>query len=112
MTGRNRDNEAIEDILDAIERIERYTASGREAFGQDEIAQDAVLHRLQIIGEAAGRLSTEFRSEQTQTPWQQIINLRHVLVHHYENVDLDIIWSIIEKRLPQLQEDLDALSGR
>jgi len=61
---------------------------------------------MQIIGEAAGRLSADFRSAHDEIPWRQIIDLRHVLVHHYENVDLDIIWSIVENRLPHLRQHL------
>lgn len=71
------------DILEAIERIEKYAAQGREAFAQDELIQTWIVHHLQIIGEACRALPTDFRKRYPEIPWAQIIGMRHILVHHY-----------------------------
>lgn len=91
------------DILESIERIYKYAASGREAFEQEELIQVWILHHLQILGEAASRLEPSFRDRFPELPWSKIIGMRNVLVHQYFGIDTDIVWSIVERDLPRLQ---------
>lgn len=98
------DRERLLDILEAIERIEKYASSGREAFIQDELIQIWILHHLQILGEAARALDPSVRERFPQIPWSQIIGMRNILVHHYFEIDTEIVWNVVENDLPSLRE--------
>jgi len=91
------DRERLLDIQEAVERIERYTARGREAFEQDELIQTWVLYHLQIIGEAARALSSEFTGQHAEVPWPRILGMRNILVHNYFGIDVAIVWSVVER---------------
>ncbi len=97
------DRERLLDILEAIERIEKYTARGRSAFEEDELIQIWVLHHLQIIGEAVRALSPETKSGSENIEWSKIIGMRHILVHNYFSIDTDIVWAVIENDLDRLK---------
>ena len=103
------DRERLRDILEAIERIERYTAKGREEFERDELIQTWVVHHIQIIGEAARKLSEEVHSEHDQVPWPAIIAMRNILVHDYFSVDIDEVWSTVERNLPDLKANISSI---
>lgn len=97
-------------ILDSINKIERFTEDiFIEEFESNEMMQDAIIKNFEIIGEAATRLSKEFKQSHDHIPWQQIQGLRHRLVHDYYKIDLTIVWNTIQNRLPILKEDLEAL---
>ncbi|MBI5480047.1 MAG: DUF86 domain-containing protein [Deltaproteobacteria bacterium] len=98
------DRQRLLDVLEAIERIERYTAQGREALERDELVQTWVVHHLQIIGEAAGKLTPELRAAHPEVPWAQIVGTRNVLVHHYFGIDVELVWSTVERDLPALKQ--------
>jgi uncharacterized protein with HEPN domain len=98
-----RDDEQLQDILDAIIAIERYTSQGRQAFEEQELIQVWMVHHFQIIGEAANALSPERLSRYPRVPWRQIIGLRNMLVHEYFRIDRQAIWDIIESDLPPLK---------
>ncbi|VEN72944.1 conserved hypothetical protein [Candidatus Desulfarcum epimagneticum] len=101
-----KDKERIEDILEAIDRIERYFLKGREAFDADELIQIWMTHHIQTIGEAASRLSRELRDHHPDIPWSAIIGMRNILVHDYFGVDLEEVWSTVEKDIPQLKNEM------
>jgi uncharacterized protein with HEPN domain len=102
-----RDNsERTLDMLDAIERIERYALKGREAFVNDELIQTWIIHHLQIIGEAASKVDQGFRELHPEVMWPQIVAMRNVIAHEYFGIDLDEVWQVIEKDLPELKEKL------
>ena len=103
------DRERLIHMLEAIERIERYAARGREAFDDDELIQDWMVRHLQIIGEAARAVSTEFRDAHPELPWPEMIGMRHILVHEYFGIDLDIVWEVISRRLPELKDEVQAI---
>jgi len=97
------DRERILDIQEAIERIEKYAAQGRQAFERDELIQTWVIHHLQIIGEASRALSPGFREQHSEVPWSQIIGMRNILVHDYFGIDVAVVWSVVERNLPELK---------
>ena len=102
-----RDDRAyLEDILEAIERIERYAERGREAFTADELIQTWIVHHIQIIGEAVGKLSVEVKQRHPEVPWALIKAMRNVLVHFYFGVDLDNVWGAVEGDLPELKKNV------
>jgi uncharacterized protein with HEPN domain len=93
----------IQDILDAIAKIQRYTQGMTlEIFSADEKTVDAVIHNFIIIGEAAGHVSQDLRDRYPAVPWSVIRNMRNVLAHVYFGVSLPIVWQTIS-------EDLDPL---
>jgi uncharacterized protein with HEPN domain len=96
----------IEDILEAIDRIERYVDKGRQAFDADELVQTWIIHHIQIIGEAVRRLSEPLKDHYTDVPWAAIIGMRNILVHDYFGIDLEEVWSTVEKDLPELKTKL------
>jgi len=97
------DRERLLDIVEAIERIEKYTARGRPAFDESELIQTWVLHHLQIIGEAVRALSVETMSRSDEIEWQKIVGMRNILVHNYFSIDTDIVWAVIENDLQILK---------
>lgn len=91
-------------IQDAIEQINEYVNGvDRETFGNRPMLQDAVLRQLEIIGEASRQLSEEARAQHTEIPWHAIIGMRNRIAHDYLNIDLDIIWEVVQYDLPELQ---------
>ena len=74
------DRERLLDMLEAIERIDRYASRGREAFEREELLQNWVVHHAQIIGEAARKVSDVLRRAHPEVPWVQIAAMRNVLV--------------------------------
>ena len=105
----NRDQERLCDILEAIERIQKYAARGRALFESDELVQNWIVRHIQIIGEATRNLSEEFRSNHPEIPWQEIIRMRNVIVHDYFKVDENILWSVVQRDVPKLKQQVERL---
>ena len=101
--------ERLRDIFDAITRIERYAAQGRDAFDQDELIQVWIVHHLQIIGEAAAQLGRNFHDAHLAVPWHQIVAMRNILVHEYFGVDLREVWNAVERDLPGFKRAIEEL---
>ena len=104
-----RDIERIEDILEAIERIERYGKKGRGTFDSDELIQTWIIHHIQIIGEATSRFSQKFCDSYPDIPWSEIIGMRNILVHDYFGIDIEEIWSTVEKDIPYLKDKMNMI---
>jgi uncharacterized protein with HEPN domain len=101
------DRERLADILEAIEKIERYVPRGKAAFENDELFQVWIVRHLQIIGEAANRVSAETETAFPSVPWKKMIGMRHILVHGYFEIDLDLVWSVIENDLQSLKQEIN-----
>ena len=101
----------LENILSCIERVRRYTASGRDVFFRDEMTQDAVIRSLQVLAESCGRLPRDLRERRREIDWRGINGFRNVLVHDYLDLNLERIWAVIESELPPfavvIREELD-----
>jgi uncharacterized protein with HEPN domain len=97
-------------IRDAINDIEEYTAVGRDAFMVERMRQDAVIRKLEIIGEAVKQLSNVTRERRPEIPWKQIAGMRDRLTHGYFGVDLTLVWRVVERDLPALKAAVMALS--
>lgn len=94
----------LQDILDAIERIEKYTAgSNFEEFSRNYLLQDGVVHRLEMIGEACNGLSDQFQDAHPDIPWNQIVGMRNRLTHGYFDINLRFVWDTATMDLPLLK---------
>lgn len=78
----------------------------------DWIRTYALVRALEVIGEAAGRISTEEQKAHPEIPWAQIVGLRNRLIHGYDSVDLSILWRIVQDDLPPLVTTLESIVGK
>lgn len=100
----------IQDILESIEAIEEYVQfTTEEQFYRNRQVQDAVLRRLEIIGEAVKNLDEDFKNRYPEIPWKKIAGLRDVLIHEYFGVSLKRIWRVIKIDLQDLQYKISGI---
>jgi uncharacterized protein with HEPN domain len=105
-----RDNESLIDIERAIRRILRYTDNiSRAELEVNDEKVSAILYQIAVIGEATKRLSQEFRQQHSEIPWRDIAGMRDVLIHKYDQVDFDVIWDVVQSKLPELLTLLEPL---
>lgn len=96
--------------MDSIKAIEKYTKGlTKESFMESEIAQDAVIRRIEIIGEAVKNLSKNFRQANSSIPWRSMAGMRDNLIHEYFGVDLDEVWDTARIDLPILKKQIEEL---
>lgn len=102
----------VDDIWEAIEKIERYVSGlTHDDFVADDKTIDSVARNLEIIGEAANRLPQTFKVQHPEIEWRQIIGLRNRIVHDYFNIDMEIVWAIIQNDLPVFKSQLSLIRG-
>lgn len=105
-----RDDDALLDMLIAAGGAVRLTRDVTQAeFSKDEALQLAVIHYIQIIGEAARKVSRERRATVSEIPWGQVIGMRHRVVHDYFDVRLPIVWDVVKNHLPPLIATLEII---
>jgi len=97
----------LQDILEAIQNIQKYADRGRNAFESEELIQTWIVHNIQIIGEAACRLSLELMRRHSAVPWKDIIGMRNIIVHDYFGIDRDVVWRVVEKDIPELKSRIE-----
>ena len=104
------DQAFLRDMLDATTRIARFI-SGKtgDDFEKDDLLRSAVERQIEIIGEAARRISPEFRESHSEIPWRPVIAQRHILAHEYGEVQHDLIWRVATVHVPALRVQLIAL---
>ena len=103
-------------MLDSVHRIRGIVRGrSRQAFDADEVTQLALLHLIQLLGEAASRVSAAFRAEHPELPWGEMVGMRNRIVHGYEHVDPDIVWRVatddVEPVLAALERVLQREAG-
>jgi uncharacterized protein with HEPN domain len=99
------DRERLRDIVDAILNIERYPRDKEDS----ELTESWVLRHLQIIGEAASKLSASLRTAHPDVPWPEMIAMRNILVHDYFGIDTNEVWAVVEKDLAKLKQKIEAI---
>jgi len=98
-----RDQAYLIDILQAARLVQAAVESvSKELFFDDWMRQSAVIRQLAIIGEAAKRLSEDFRNAHQEIPWRSIAGMRDILVHEYASVDLEEVWKAAREDVPRL----------
>jgi uncharacterized protein with HEPN domain len=95
----------------AVEAFEMARGKSRSDLDSDRQLNLALVRLLEIVGEASARISQEFREAHPQIPWQDIIGLRNRLIHGYDAVDFDILWTIVKQDVPVLIEHLERILG-
>lgn len=93
-------------ILEAVERIQLYGRDGEERFRSDVRTQDAIIRNLQVLGEAAKKVSTGTRDAHPEIPWRDIAGMRDRVVHDYFGISLDIVWDVVVNHIPPLHEKI------
>jgi uncharacterized protein with HEPN domain len=96
-------------IKDCIDRIEEYTAEGRDAFLADRKSQDAVLRNLQVMAESTQRISESLKALHPAIDWRALAGFRNLLVHDYLGVGVTRVWEVIEEYLPKLKREIDLM---
>lgn len=102
-----RDDDArVADIIEAAKQLEEHVAASRERFFTDPVVQAAAQRWLEIIGEAATRLSDDHRAKRPDIPWREIFGMGTILAHGYFDVDLDVVWDAVTDDVPALLRSL------
>ena len=113
MKGQLSDKARLNHILDAIDAVEEYTREvSFEDFKQSSEKTFATVKQLEIIGEAANRITDETRELGNEIEWSKIVGLRNILVHDYYIIDHSIIWEIIEDELAMLKFNIKTLISK
>ena len=106
----SRDQESLIDIASAIRRALRYTDSiSRSQLEANDEKLSAILYQITIIGEATKRLSQQFRQQHPEIPWREMAGMRDVIVHEYDQLDFDVVWDVVQNKLPELQSLIEVL---
>jgi len=106
----NRDRQSLEDMLSAARKLRDYAqGTSRETLSSQSMRLDAVLYEIVVLGEATRRLSPEIRAAHPEVPWREIIGMRSVVTHGYDQLDDDELWQVIERDLPELMPKLKAI---
>ncbi len=106
----SRDDAYLIDILESARAaIDYMGGKSWNEFSKDPILQDAIVRRLEIIGEAAGRVSSATQNKYGSLPWQAMKGTRNRVIHEYDSLQIDIIWDIVKKDLPFLVKELEKI---
>lgn len=105
-----KDHTRLKHMMEYAEEAKTLASeTTREALATDRKLELALTRLVEIIGEAAAKVSTQTREQYPDIPWTEMIGLRNRLIHGYDAVDLDILWDIIQEDLPSLIQRLKGL---
>jgi uncharacterized protein with HEPN domain len=100
----NRDITICRDLLARIAMIRAFTAEGRDLFLKSVVTQEAVIRCFEVIGEAIKRMDQDLLTPYPEVPWSDFTGFRNFLIHQYDKIELPLVWDVIERDLPPLQE--------
>lgn len=105
-----RDDSYLLDMLAAARRARRFAEGMTYAeFERSDLHQNAVFKSLEVVGEAASRVSEATTNSHTGIPWREIVGLRNRIVHAYFDIDIEVVWRIVQEDLPALIAQLENL---
>jgi len=97
----------LEDIIEAAGAVREFvTGMDKDELGKDRRTRDAVVRNLEVIGEAAKKLPAQMKRDHPEVEWKKIAGLRDILVHDYFGIDMDIVWDVVQNKLPVLNEQI------
>ena len=97
----------LEDIITAIEKIERYTKDlSHPDFRKNDMAVDAVIRNFEVIGEAAKSLPAKIKRKYPYVEWKEAMGFRDVLIHDYFGIDLEAVWDTVANNIPSFKENM------
>lgn len=97
----------LEHILESIKDIESYSKGiSKNRFFKDKQLQDAIVRRIEIIGEAVRNIPDDVKNKYATVSWKEIVGTRDIFIHHYFGIDLEIVWSIVKNDLPDLKKKI------
>lgn len=100
----------LKHILDSIALIEQFLQNmTKEDFDEDARSQEAVVRRLEVIGEAAKHVPASLREEYPSISWKDIAGMRDKLIHHYFGINLNTVWATVKEDLPKLKEEVEKI---
>jgi uncharacterized protein with HEPN domain len=100
----------LEDILEAAGAAREFvTGMGKDELNKDRRTRDAVVRNLEIIGEAVKKLPPQTKRSHPEVEWKKIAGLRDILVHDYFGIDMDIVWDVVQNKLPVLAEQVQRI---
>jgi uncharacterized protein with HEPN domain len=100
----------LEDIREFCQKVLQYSAGLTfNEFVEDQKTFDAVIRNLEITGEAARQLSTEFKERYPEVPWRRISGFRDIAIHAYLTIEAEIVWDIIQNKVPELLEQIERI---
>jgi uncharacterized protein with HEPN domain len=109
----SRDDAIVLDILKAAQFATEFTGDmDKQAFAADAKTQSSVIYQLLLIGEAVKRLSDDFRAAHPEIDWKRIAGMRDVLIHRYDDTDLDEVWKTVQTEAPRLARQLQGLAPK
>ena len=95
----------LDDILEATKRIERYVNGFTlRKLKNDNLVMDGVVRNLEILGEAAKKIPAGIKEKYPEVEWKKIAGLRDVLAHEYFGLDMEVVWDVIQHKLPVLKK--------
>ena len=97
----------LQDIWESTLAIEEYTQNlAEDEFYSNRQVQDAIIRRLEIIGEAVKNVDDDFRNKYPQIPWKKIAGMRDIIAHEYFGVKLERVWDVVRKDLPHIKQHM------
>ena len=103
-----KDRERLQHILAAIERVNRYVkGKSIDDLLKDDMMYYAVVKNIEMMGEAANMLTTEFQESHSETPWKMVKGMRNYIVHEYFQIDSVVVWDVVTKDLSALQNQIE-----
>jgi len=97
----------LKDIINALKSIETFVEGMNfEDFKHDDKTISAVIRKFEIIGEATKNISNNIRDQYSQIHWKEMAGMRDRLIHGYSEVDLNLVWETVQKRLPKLKSEI------
>ena len=100
----------LKHILESIAWIEKdIEEMSKDDFLKNVPIQDAVVRRIEIIGEAIRYLPPEVKKESSDVPWQDIMDMRNKIIHEYFGVDLELVWEVVQKDIPELKGKVEEI---
>jgi uncharacterized protein with HEPN domain len=106
----SRDLSYLDDILNSAKNAIAYLSKvNYKEFIKDEILQDAVIRRIEIIGEASSRVSDNSQNKYPELPWREMKGMRNLLIHEYDAIDLEEVWNTVKNELPNLVQQINTI---